>query len=128
MTETMKKLHEQHCGCDVTNRIVRPDGEIRYVRCVGIPVVEDGVFKGYHGTTMDVTEQELLTQELRREQAYLAEAQSLTHVGSWASNFVTEQIFHYRTKPIACMALTPAKALIPFERFYDTTHPEDEPP
>jgi exonuclease III len=42
----MKKLHEEHCGCDVTNRIVRPDGEIRYVRCVGIPVVEDGVFKG----------------------------------------------------------------------------------
>src|SRR5246500_2823954 len=61
LTATMKKLHEEHCGCDVTNRIVRPDGEIRYVRCVGIPVVEDGVFKGYRGTTMDVTEQELLT-------------------------------------------------------------------
>ena len=55
--------------------------------CVGIPVVEEGVFKGYHGTTMDVTEQELLTQELRREQAYLAEAQSLTHTGSWAMQF-----------------------------------------
>src|SRR5580700_11360019 len=89
LTATMKKLHEEHCGCDVTNRIVRPDGEIRYVRCVGIPVVEDGVFKGYRGTTMDVTEQELLTQELRREQAYLAEAQRLTHTGSWAANFVT---------------------------------------
>ena len=76
LTATMKKLHEERCGCDVTNRIVRPDGEIRYVRCVGIPVVEDGVFKGYRGTTMDVTEQELLTQELRREKAYLAEAQS----------------------------------------------------
>src|SRR5579863_433562 len=50
LTATMKKLHEEHCGCDVTNRIVRPDGEIRYVRCVGIPVVEDGVFKGYRGT------------------------------------------------------------------------------
>src|SRR6201988_1504771 len=93
LTATMKKLHEEHCGCDVTNRIVRPDGEIRYVRCVGIPVVEDGVFKGYRGTTMDVTEQELLTQELRREQAYLAEAQRLTHTGSWATNFVTGQNF-----------------------------------
>src|ERR1700722_7992736 len=31
LTATMKKLHEEHCGCDVTNRIVRPDGEIRYV-------------------------------------------------------------------------------------------------
>src|ERR1700739_1280910 len=94
LTATMKKLHEEHCDCDVTNRIVRPDGEIRYVRCVGIPVVEDGVFKGYRGTTMDVTEQELLTQELRREQAYLAEAQRLTHTGSWAANFVTGQNVH----------------------------------
>ena len=94
LTATMKKLHEEHCGCDVTNRIVRPDGEIRYVRCVGIPVVEDGVFKGYRGTTMDITEQELLTQELRREKAYLAEAQSLTHIGSWATNFHTGQMFH----------------------------------
>ena len=33
---------------------------------------------------MDVTQHELLTQELRREQAYLAEAQRLTHAGSWA--------------------------------------------
>jgi PAS domain S-box-containing protein len=41
MAETIKTMHKQRCGCDVTNRIVRPDGEIRYVRCVGIPVVED---------------------------------------------------------------------------------------
>src|ERR1700756_4941468 len=94
LTATMKKLHEEHCGCDITNRIVRPDGEIRYVRCVGIPVVEDGVFKGYRGTAMDVTEQELLTQELRREKAYLAEGQSLAHIGSWATNFQTKQMFH----------------------------------
>src|SRR5246500_2274283 len=94
LTATMKKLHEERCDCDVTNRIVRPDGEIRYVRCVGIPVVEDGVFKGYRGTAMDVTEQELLTQELRREKAYLAEGQSLTHAGSWACNLVKRQIVH----------------------------------
>src|SRR5579864_316479 len=92
MAETIKMMHEQRCGCDVTNRIVRPDGEIRYVRCVGIPVVEDGVFQGFHGTTMDVTEQELMTRELRREQAYLAEAQSFTHAGSWACNLLTREI------------------------------------
>ena len=51
MAETIKMMHEQHCGCDITKRIVRPDGDMRYVRCVGIPVVEDGVFQGFHGTT-----------------------------------------------------------------------------
>ncbi len=76
------------------SRVLRPDGEIRYVRCVGIPVVEDGVFQGYHGTTIDVTAHEFLTQELRREQAYLAEAQTLAHAGSWASNLITREVFH----------------------------------
>src|ERR1700758_1657302 len=94
MEETIRMMHEQRCGCDVTKRIVRPDGEVRYVRCVGVPVFEDGVFKAFHGTTIDVTEQELLTQELRRERAYLAEAQSLTHAGSWAGNLVTRKLLY----------------------------------
>ncbi len=127
LTATMKKLHEEHCGCDVTNRIVRPDGEIRYVRCVGIPVVEDGVFKGYRGTTIDVTEHELLTQQLRREQAYLAEAQSLTHAGSWACNFVTGQIFHLSDEALRIYGFDPSQRPVPFERLYRATHPEDEP-
>jgi len=127
LTATMKKLHEEHCGCDVTNRIIRPDGEIRYVRCVGIPVVEDGVFKGYRGTTMDVTEQELLTQELRREQAYLAEAQRLTHTGSWAANFVTGQNFHLSDETVRMHGFDPSEEAIPFERFFNTVHTEDQP-
>ena len=127
LTATMKKLHEEHCGCDVTNRIVRPDGEIRYVRCVGIPVVEDGVFKGYRGTTMDVTEQELLTQELRREQAYLAEAQSLTHIGSWATNFHTKQMFHLSDEVYRLHGFEPNQGPSVLERFWNTVHPEDEP-
>jgi PAS domain S-box-containing protein len=126
LTATMKKLHEEHCGCDVTNRIVRPDGEIRYVRCVGIPVVDDGVFKGYRGTTMDVTEQELLTQELRREQAYLAEAQRLTHTGSWAANFVTGQNFHLSDETVRMHGFDPSEKAIPFERFFNTVHTEDQ--
>ena len=127
LTATMKKLHEEHCGCDVTNRIVRPDGEIRYVRCVGIPVVEDGVFKGYRGTTIDVTEQELLTQELRREQAYLAEAQRLTHTGSWAANFVTGQNFHLSDETVRMHGFDLSEEAIPFERFFNTVHTEDQP-
>jgi len=46
--------------------------------------VEGAVFKGFLGTAIDITEQELLTEELERQQAYLAEAQKLTHTASWA--------------------------------------------
>jgi PAS domain S-box-containing protein len=70
-------------GCDVTKRIVRPDGELRHIRCVGAPVVENGTLKRIIGSAIDVTEHETLTQELRRREAYLAEAQRLSHTGSF---------------------------------------------
>jgi PAS domain S-box-containing protein len=127
MEETIRMMHEQRCGCDVTKRIVRPDGTLRYVRCVGVPVFEDGVFKAFHGTTIDVTEHELLTQELQREKAYLAEAQSLTHIGSWATNFHTGQMFHLSDEVYRLHGFEPNQGPSALERFWDTVHPEDEP-
>src|SRR5580704_6614563 len=127
LAEAMKQLHEQHCGCDITSRIIRPDGEIRYVRCVGIPVVEDGVFRGYHGTTIDVTEHELLTLELRREQAYLAEAQRLAHAGSWASNLVTRKVFHSSEENNRLYGFDVSQYTNPFDLHYRTILAEDEP-
>jgi PAS domain S-box-containing protein len=68
---------------DVTKRIVRPGGEVRYIRCVGAPVIENKSLKKYVGSALDVTENELATQELRRREAYLAEAERLSHTGSF---------------------------------------------
>src|SRR5580692_2605293 len=127
IAEKVKAMHEEHCICDVTHRIVRPDGEMRYIRVVSNPVVEQGAFKGYIGTTMDVTAQELLTQELRRQQAYLAEAQSLTHTGSWACNLVTRQIFHSSDENARLYGFDPSQGPIPFELFYNSQHAEDAP-
>ena len=126
MAETIKMMHEQRCGCDVTKRIVRSDGELRYVRCVGVPVFEAGVFQGFHGTTMDVTAQELLTQQLRREQAYLAEAQSLAHIGSWVCNLATREIFHSSDENARLYGFDPSRSPLPFDLFYNTILPEDE--
>src|SRR6266542_173198 len=83
MAETIKRMYEQGSGCDVKKRIIRPDGALRHIRCVSIPVLENGVLKRFLGTAMDVTEQEQLTQELQRREAYLAEAQGLSHTGSF---------------------------------------------
>jgi PAS domain S-box-containing protein len=126
MLETLKAMHEQRCGCDVTKRIIRPDGEVRYVRCVGVPVVEEGVFKGFHGTTMDVTKHELLTQELRREQAYLADAQRLTLTGSWASNLVTRQVFHSSDQNNRLYGFDVSQDPNPFDRHWSSILAEDE--
>ena len=127
MAETIKIMLEQHRGHDLIERIIRPDGQLRYVRAVAVPVFEQECFKGFVGTTIDVTEHELLMRELRREQAYLAEAQSLSHIGSWATNFATGQIFHISDETFRLHGFDPSQGPVPLERFFATLHAEDEP-
>jgi len=68
VVQAIQKMLVEHRGFDFTKRIVRPDGEIRRVRCVGIEATHGGTFQGFVGTGMDVTEQERLTEELRRSE------------------------------------------------------------
>jgi PAS domain S-box-containing protein len=88
--------------------IVLPDGTIKHLHAIGHPILnESGELVEFVGTTMDVTEQmraraalEKALQEikqrneaLRRSEVYLAEAQRMTHTGSWAWNVRTEALF-----------------------------------
>src|SRR6267143_5045046 len=83
VAQEIQTMLADHRGFDFTKRIVRPDGSIRHVRCVGTPATSDGMFQGFVGTGIDVTEHELLAQEIRRREAYLTEAQRLSHTGSF---------------------------------------------
>src|SRR5258708_3489953 len=83
VADLIKGLSAKASPFDATKRIVRPNGEVRYIRCAGAPVVENQSLKKYIGSAIDVTEHELATQELRRREAYLAEAQKLSHTGSF---------------------------------------------
>lgn len=126
MAETIRSMQAESCGCDVNKKIVRPDGGVRVIRCIGVPVVQNGRLKGFLGTAMDVTEQEHMTQELRRSQAYHSEAQRLTGVGTWAWNTITRQLLHASEECARIYGFDTAEG-DSFERYYNRTHPEDEP-
>jgi len=95
VTKEIQKMLANHARFDFTKRVVRPDGAIRYIRCVGRPATNGA---GFVGTGIDVTEHEELTQELRksveelaertaewrRSATYLAAAGRLSHTGTWA--------------------------------------------
>src|ERR1700691_2227110 len=125
MAETIRKMLAECSGCDVKKRIVRPDGELRYIRCVGIPVVEGEVSKGFLGTAIDITEQELLTQELERQQAYLTEAQKLTRTGSWAYQPDRGEFLHCSDEYFRIYGVNPQKSVPTREQFRNRIHPED---
>ena len=66
--QEMERMLSQPSRFDFTKRIVRPDGAIRRIRCVGSPAFHDGIFQGLVGTGIDVTEQEQLSEALRNSE------------------------------------------------------------
>jgi hypothetical protein len=123
MASLIERTVAEGLGFDVTKRIVRPDGDVRHIRCVGAPVAESGALKRVIGSAIDVTEHEILTQEHRRREAYLAEAQRLSHTGSfgwkpgsgehvWSDE--TYRIFEYGSAE-----------KITLDRIVERVHPED---
>jgi PAS domain S-box-containing protein len=68
VAQAIQTMLGKHRGFDFTKRIVRPDGTIRHVRCVGVAAT-DG--EGFVGTGIDVTEQEHLTATLRESEMEL---------------------------------------------------------
>jgi len=67
----MQRMLANQTGFDFTKRIVRPDGAIRWIRCVGAPATDEGTFRGLVGTGIDVTEQEQVTRALREREEEL---------------------------------------------------------
>jgi len=125
MADTIERMRAERSGCDVKKRIVRPDGELRYIRCVGIPVVEGEVLKGFLGTAIDITEQELLTQELQRRQAHLAEAQKLTHTGSWDWRLADRKTVHLSDEFCRIYGFDPSERAPTWKEYFERVHPED---
>ena len=66
-------------------RVRRADGEYRRMLHRKVPLRDqDGNVVKWYGSSIDIEEIKRAEEELRRSEAYLAEAQRLTHTGSWA--------------------------------------------
>ena len=126
MADVIKRILTEDTPFDATKRIVRPDGELRYIRCVGVPLVDNQGLKKYVGSALDVTEHELLTQELRRREAYLTEAQRLSHTGSWAWNVRTDALF-WSEEIFRIYGYSPQETGPTWEQLLQRVHPKDRP-
>lgn len=76
-------------------------------------------------TSMDVTPNEFLARELRRREAYLAEAQSLSHTGSFGWNISTGEIF-WSDETFRIFEFAPSSR-VSLPMILDRVHPQDMP-
>src|SRR5258706_6469167 len=123
VAETIQRMFAEGRGFDFTKRIVRPDGEVRRVRCVASPATHTGPVQEFVGTGIDVTDYELLTQELQRREAYLAEAQRLSQTGSFGWDVSNGEIY-WSVETFRIFELDP-KTKITTDLIVQLTHPDD---
>jgi PAS domain S-box-containing protein len=107
-------------------RIVHPGGEIRDIHVVAHPVFDpSGDLVEYVGTVMDVTERRRAEEKLRRSEAYLAEAQKLTHTGSWAWDVAEQRALHLSEEWYRIYGFDPGEGLPTWENRLERIHPAD---
>jgi PAS domain S-box-containing protein len=109
-------------------RVVLPDGTTRYMHGIGRPLVKPSRDTGeFVGAVMDITAAKQAELKLRESEAYLAEAQRLSHTGSWAWNPATGENRYWSDECFRLMGFDPAGGMPPFEIVAQRFHPDDQP-
>jgi len=138
--ETVRRALLDKTGYEASFRFVLPDGSIKHIYSVAHPVLnQSGELVEYFGIGMDVTEQwkaraelekafeeiKRRTEALQRSEAYLAEAQKLTHTGSWVVRIPQMENVYWSKEMYRIFGLDPDST--PPTEIGRRLYPEDAP-
>jgi PAS domain S-box-containing protein len=105
-------------------RLRRADGEFRWHECRCEPLRDrEGRIVQWYGLTIDIDEGKKAEDRLRRSEAYLAEAQRLTHTGSAAYN--EREILYWSEEASRTWGFDPLQGIPSREAVWQRIHPDD---
>jgi two-component system sensor histidine kinase/response regulator len=79
------------------------------------------------GVYSDITQRKLAADELRRSEAYLAESERVSHIGSWAWDVVKKEMLFWSAEHYRIFGFEPGVGPIPFREAENRIHPDDLP-
>jgi len=131
--ETLDQAARDRETFDFEHRLLMPDGSVKYVRVVGHPSTnstndesgdESSDFE-FVGAVTDITESKRGEESLRRSEGYLAEAQRLTHTGSWVWRVARRDALHLSEEWYRVYGFDPDDGVPTWEERLQRIHPED---
>jgi PAS domain S-box-containing protein len=125
--ETLDQAVGDRKAFDVEHRLLMPDGSLKYVRVVGHPSTNDepGNLE-FVGAVTDITESKRVEESLRRSEGYLAEAQRLTHAGSWVWRVPGREALYLSEEWYRVYGFDPEAGMPSWEERMQRMHPEDQ--
>ena len=93
ISEVQGKALSSDAPCAVEFRILRPDGEVRFIRSIVEAFPDDQLAPvRFTGATQDITDQVQATEDLRESEARLKSAERLAHIGHWTRDLRTNRM------------------------------------
>jgi PAS domain S-box-containing protein len=83
LAEVLGRAAQGGADFEFEHRLLMPDGSIKHLHNLAHSVIDDSGNEEIVGAITDVTERKIWEQAIRRSEAYLAEAQTLSHTGSF---------------------------------------------
>jgi PAS domain S-box-containing protein len=112
---------------EIEARLLRTDGAYRWFLFRYNPMRDaQGIIQRWYVAATDIEDLKQAEQKLRQSEAYLAEAQRLSHTGSWAWTPATGEIRYWSEECFRLLGFDPHAGLPRFESLIERIHPEDQ--